>query len=55
MTEWATWRCSAHQPYCHPGLRNNQMKDACLGLPKTANCREIASRVQVSGMRLAEQ
>lgn len=37
-----------------PGLRNNQMKDACLGLPKTANCREIASRVQVSRMRLAE-
>lgn len=33
---------SSHQPYRHPGLRNNQMKDACLQLPKTANYRGTA-------------
>lgn len=54
MSEWATWRGSAHQHCCHPDLRHHQMKDACLGLPKTANCREIASRAQVSKMHLAE-
>lgn len=39
--ECDTWKHIFHKQYCHCNPKNKQMKDSCLGLPKTANYREI--------------
>lgn len=38
--ECDTCKHICHQQHCHYSLKKNEMKDPCLGLPKTANYRE---------------